>query len=112
VERTARSGCLRVGIDINDNQLEYPFQALLRERLAAVRFEHTGVENASARYDREEPRPCAVLCLDCLGDAKRSELYAAMGPPETIGRFLLFVGETGRQGSQGSPGMPIIPRLP
>jgi hypothetical protein len=88
VERTARSGCLRVGIDINENQLEYPFQALLRERVPAVRFEHTGVENASARYYREAPRPCAVLCLDCAGNAKRVAMYG--GRVETIGRFLLF----------------------
>ena len=89
VERTARSGCLRVGIDINENQVEYPFQALLRERVPAVRFEHTGVENASARYYREAPRPCAVLCLDCAGNARRAAMYR--GRVESIGRFLLFL---------------------
>jgi hypothetical protein len=91
VERTARSGCLRVGIDINDNQLEYPFQALLRERLPGVWFEHAGVENASARYYREAPHPCAVLCLDCLGDAKRENQYGGIGEREAVGRFLLFL---------------------
>jgi hypothetical protein len=92
VGRTARSRCLRVGIDINENQLEYPFQALLRERAAGVLFEHTGVENASARYFREAPRPCAVICLDCAGNAKRVAMYEGVGRPETMGRFLLFVG--------------------
>jgi hypothetical protein len=30
-----------VGIDSSRNQLEYPFQVLLRERVADVRFVHT-----------------------------------------------------------------------
>src|SRR5205823_1310129 len=37
VRRTAASGCAAVGIDIGENQLEYPFQALLRQRNPAVR---------------------------------------------------------------------------
>jgi hypothetical protein len=92
IELTARSGCETVGIDISQNPLEYPFQALLRERNPGVRFVHTGVENASARYaPKGQPRPCAVLCLDCAGIRKKIALYATIGPPVEIGRFLLFL---------------------
>jgi hypothetical protein len=92
VELTARSGCETVGIDISQNPLEYPFQALLRERNPGVRYVHTGVENASARYGATDPpRPCAVLCLDCAGIEKKIALYAPIGPPVEIGRFLLFL---------------------
>ena len=56
VDLTARSGCTTVGIDIERNQLEYPFQALLRERIPTVRFWHMGVGNP--------PLPCAVFCPD------------------------------------------------
>jgi len=92
VELTARSGCETVGIDISQNPLEYPFQALLRERNPGVRFVHTGVENGSARYGaKDRPRPCAVLCLDCAGIEKKMALYAPIGTPVEIGRFLLFL---------------------
>jgi hypothetical protein len=92
VELTARSGCETVGIDISQNTLEYPFQALLRERNPNVRFMHTGVENASLRYAaKDPPQPCAVLCLDCAGIQKKIALYAPLGPPVEIGRFLLFL---------------------
>jgi hypothetical protein len=92
VDRTARSGCAEIGLDISANQLEYPFQVLLRERNPAVRFVHTGVTNASARYAAAgAPPPCAVLCPDCSGDPRKVALYSAIGPPVEIGRFLLFV---------------------
>lgn len=91
VDLTARSGCTDVGIDINQNQVEYPFQALLRERNPAVRFVHTGVENASARYTPSgQRRPCAVFCPDCAGIPRRIALYSPIGPPVTLGHFLLF----------------------
>jgi len=94
---TARSGCDSVGLDVSENQLEYPFQALLRERIPSVRFVHTGVENASARYYPDgPPRPCAVLCLDCIANRKKLELYTPIGEPIAIGRFLLFLAATGR----------------
>ena len=93
VARTAASGCQTVGIDISENQLEYPFQALLRQRNPAVRFVHTGVENASVRYAaRNPPTPCAVLCPDCVANQKKIALYHPIGPPIEIGRFLLFLG--------------------
>ena len=92
VELTARSGCEMVGIDISQNQLEYPYQALLRERNPRVRFVHVGVENASARYyPANPPRPCVVFCPDCAGIEKKVALYGAVGPPVTLDRFLLFV---------------------
>jgi hypothetical protein len=91
VELTAATGCTRVGIDISHNQLEYPFQAMLRERTPAVRFFHTGVENLTVRYTPlDTPSPCAVLCLDCAEDSRKVALYSPVGPPVQIGRFLLF----------------------
>jgi hypothetical protein len=97
VARTAASGCRTVGIDISENQLEYPFQALLRQRNPAVRFVHTGVENASARYaPPNPPSPCVVLCPDCIGNQKKIALYAPVGPPIEIGRFLLFMDGAAR----------------
>jgi hypothetical protein len=92
VDLTARSSCRRVGIDISENQLEYPFQALLLQRTPDVRFQHTDVENPSARYaDPRAPAPCAVLCLDCIENQKKIAMYASIGPPVVIGRFLLFL---------------------
>ena len=92
VDRTARSGCTLVGLDISQNQLEYPFQALLRERNSQVRFVHTGVANASARYAASgAPPPCAVLCPDCIANQRKIALYRELGPPIEIGRFLLFL---------------------
>jgi hypothetical protein len=83
IDLTARSGCTAVGIDIARNQLEYPFQALLRERNPAVRFWHVGVDHP--------PRPCAVFCPDCAGVAGKADSYGDIGPPIEIGYFLLFL---------------------
>jgi hypothetical protein len=80
VAQVAAGGCTNVGIDITENQLEYPFQALLRERNPAVRFSHPVAGT----------RPCAVLCLDCIGNQQKLALYRGVGPPVEIGRFLLF----------------------
>jgi hypothetical protein len=92
VERTAQSGCTNVGMDISENQLEYPFQALLRERNPQVHFVHTGVTNASARYAiAGAPPPCAVLCPDCIANQQKIAFYGDIGPPIEIGRFLLFL---------------------
>lgn len=92
VDRTARSQCTLVGIDISHNELEYPFQALLRERNPAIRFVHTGVTNASARYyANPPPAPCAVFCPDCAHREEIVARYAGVGPPIEIGHFLLFL---------------------
>jgi hypothetical protein len=50
VERA--TGCDTVTIDITRNQIEYPIQALLRERNPQVRFQHDGPA-------------CATVCIDC-----------------------------------------------
>ena len=93
VDLTARSGCAAVGIDTSRNSLEYPFQALLLERNPKILFFHMGVENASARYAKpDQPRACAVLCIECAGDQKKIEAYRSTGPAIGIDRFLLFLG--------------------
>jgi hypothetical protein len=81
LDRVARSGCDLVAIDISENQLEYPFQALLRERRPSVRFVHAEAAGA----------PCAVLCLDCIGNQQKIARYRGIGAPIEIGRFLLFL---------------------
>jgi hypothetical protein len=81
VDAVARSGCTLVGIDISENQLEYPFQALLRERRPGVQFVHPG----------PAAQPCAVLCPDCEGNLQKIALYQSIGRPRVIGRFLLFL---------------------
>jgi hypothetical protein len=91
VNLVAESGCELVGIDTSRNHLEYPFQALLRERVPAVRFVHVGVDNPSRKYaSQKEASPCVVLCLDCAGVEEKRARYGALGSPATIGHFLLF----------------------
>ena len=92
VDLLAGSHCGVVGIDIADFQLEYPLQALLRERQPAIRFVHTGVQNVSARYAPPvDAPPCAVACLDCAGDVKRLGLYADFPVAVTVGRFVILL---------------------
>jgi hypothetical protein len=92
VDLLAGSHCGVVGIDIADFQLEYPLQALLRERNAEVRFVHTGVQNVSARYAQPvDARPCAIACLGCTGDAKRLALYAAFATSVRVDRFVVLL---------------------
>jgi hypothetical protein len=92
VDLTARSGCHDVGIDINRDQIEYPYQAILRERDPAVRFWHTGVRNASARYaPKGQPHLCAVFCPDCGWLPSEADLYREFGPPIEFAHFQLFL---------------------
>ncbi len=85
--------CGTVGIDIANLQLEYPLQALLREADPSVQFVHTGVQNASSRYPPPvAAKPCAVVCLDCLGDAKRMALYRNFENTAETGKFVIFYG--------------------
>ena len=65
VDRTARSGCTEVGLDISENQLEYPFQALLRERnptgpLRAYRRDQRFGEVREGRRSTHHARCCAL----------------------------------------------------
>lgn len=91
VDLVAASGCSYVGVDTNEFQVEYPVLALLRERNPGVRFVHTGVTNASARfYSPSAPQPCAVVCLYCAGVTGRLDLYKTIGPPIAIDRLVVF----------------------
>jgi hypothetical protein len=86
-----KSGCGVIGIDIANFQLEYPLQALLRERNPQIQFEHTGVENASSRYRQPVDRaPCAVVCFHCIGDEHRLSLYREFPKLVPEGRFAIF----------------------
>jgi len=92
VDRLARSGCTRIGLDITANQLEYPVMALLRQRVPEVRFMHTGVTGPAAVYaGASEPSVCAILCPDCEGNQAKLAAYGDWGSPVEIGRFLLFL---------------------
>ncbi len=92
-----RLGCHRVGIDIGEGQLEYPLQALLRERDGAVRFQHVGVENGTRNYGaREAGPPCAVVCLQCAGKPGKLAEYGWAGEPRPFGGLVLFASEPRR----------------
>ena len=92
IELIARSGCNDVGIDINRDQLEYPFQVLLRKQNPRVRFQHTGVENASAHYASAGQRAvCAVFCPDCGWMPREADLYTSLGPPIEFEHFQVFL---------------------
>jgi hypothetical protein len=67
VDAAASSGCSLIGIDINDLQLEYPFEALLRERNPRVRFVHVNVSNQSKKYEKlDQPEPCRIVKLQAM----------------------------------------------
>jgi hypothetical protein len=92
VDLLAGENCNAVGIDITDFQLEYPLQALLRERNPRVEFVHSGVANASSRYAPSiAAAPCAIVCLECAGDGKRLGLYADFGVRVAVGRFIVWL---------------------
>jgi hypothetical protein len=102
IEQVAASGCTLVGVDINQNHLEYPLQALLLQRNPSIRFMHVGVENASAKYASGE-RPCAVVCPDCAGMERKVAQYSEIGAPETVGRFLIFIRHTSPSPDRAMP---------
>jgi hypothetical protein len=91
VDILARSNCETVGIDITNLQLEYPLQALLRARKPGIRFLHTGVQNASARYSQPtSASPCAIACLDCAGDPKRLRIYSDFPTAVAADKFVIL----------------------
>jgi hypothetical protein len=91
VDLITASNCRTVGIDIADFQLEYPLQALLRERNPSIRFLHTGVRDASSKYLQPAGSPpCAVVCLDCAGDSARLQIYTSFPRSVLIGKFVVF----------------------
>ena len=91
VDFLAHINCGIIGVDITNLQLEYPLQALLLEKRPGTLFVHTGVQNVSVRYQQPARAPvCAVVCLDCAGDAKRLLLYSAFGNNALVDRFVIF----------------------
>jgi hypothetical protein len=96
-DRILGSGCRAVGIDIGEGQLEYPLQALLRERDGAVRFQHAGVANGTVGYAPPGQRaPCAVVCLECAGKPGKLAQYGWAGQPEAFGGLVVFASEPRR----------------
>jgi Dolichyl-phosphate-mannose-protein mannosyltransferase len=64
VDAAANSGCSLIGIDINELQIEYPFEALLRERNPQVQFVHINVTNQSKKYEKpDQIKPCRIVKL-------------------------------------------------
>ncbi len=86
------SACRTIGIDIHNLQLEYPLQALVREARPDAQFVHTGVGNVSRRYAPSvAAAPCAIACLDCLGDDARLNLYRAFPRRVISGKFVVLL---------------------
>ncbi|MBL8177765.1 MAG: hypothetical protein JNK48_24015 [Bryobacterales bacterium] len=84
------SKCAEVGLDIFHLQIEYPLQILLRRHNPAIRFQHTGVDNASSKYARNEPAPCAVICLSCLGNAAKEAAYSSYPVRKEFMDFIVY----------------------
>ena len=92
VDALRPSGCTTVGIDINNFQLEYPLQVLLRQANPRIQFVHTGVANPSMKYPPPvRAHPCAIVCLDCLGDTTRLDLYRDYPRQAAFGKFVVLL---------------------
>jgi hypothetical protein len=61
------------------NTIEYPLQILLLRSDDDYHFVHTGVRNASAKYDHTTEQSCVIVCLDCMGNEEKLQLYGASG---------------------------------
>jgi hypothetical protein len=67
VNAAGNSGCSLIGIDINELQLEYPFEAMLRERNPQAWFAHVNVTNQSKKYEKvDQPEPCREIKLESI----------------------------------------------
>ncbi len=89
VRQLSETKCNVIGVDITRFQLEYPLQALLREKNPNTLFIHTGVSNPSAKYlPPVAAKPCAIVCLECAGDEKRLSLYHDFPVRHTAGNFM------------------------
>ena len=87
----AAGDCTIIGIDSTNLSLEYPLMALLRERRPGTVFVHVGTENASNRFrPAADAAPCAVVCLNCVGDTKRESLYGAFPLKTDIDQFVVY----------------------
>ena len=90
-EFVAKIGCDIIGLDTNKYEIEYPLIALVRERKPWVQFVHTEVVNPSRKYPQPiTAPPCAIVCLECAGDASRLENYSRFERSNTFGRFVVF----------------------
>jgi hypothetical protein len=100
-ELLAHSGCRTVGVDSVNFHIEYPLQALLRERIPAVQFVHTGVTNQSSRYPQPiAATPCVVVCLNRADDPRRRELYRDFHEAGRAGAFVVFLRNREQQSIQ------------
>lgn len=91
VQRLSTVNCGVIGIDITHFQLEYPLQALLRERNPKLLFVHTGVKNSSVYDAPPVPyKPCAVVCLECAADSRYLSNYSDFPASTTAGGFVIF----------------------
>ncbi|HWF08445.1 MAG TPA: glycosyltransferase family 39 protein [Bryobacteraceae bacterium] len=91
VAALAKLDCGLIGVDSTDFQLEYPFEALLRERKPGVLFIHTAVENPSKQYDPPvRGEPCAVVCLECAADTQRVARYSQFTRKEEFDKFVVL----------------------
>ena len=88
---STRSGCGVIGIDINQFQLEYPLQALVRDARPDAQFVHVGVEDPSRKYAPPVAQPpCAIVCLQCARDAARLARYRGFGSESAVGDIVLW----------------------
>jgi len=72
----------------------YPMMALIHADGGPRRIQYSGVRNSTLRYDnpaRREAKPCAVVCLECLGvPEKWNEYSQQIGPGSSFGVNVIF----------------------
>ena len=104
-ERIRSLDCSDIGLDVGNDDWEYPFWVLLLQDGKERRLEHVNVENRSARAASvEEPFvPCAVILVDRfrpasdayrIGRRRYTKLW--FSAPVTV--YVKSVGSKGREG--------------